>query len=105
MPSAEQIASQITSQIKDVVASSAAVFADQAAAQTAARIMVWSFAEAPAELRALHRGRNRAQWLIMVPHSLCGPDIDGEILRRAGNTDVSRNITLNGDMVYTGRFA
>jgi hypothetical protein len=65
-------------------------------------VMVWRFAEAPRPLRLLHRNLPPPEWLVFVPHSLIGSDLDESITGRAESTGVSRYETTAGDLVYAG---
>jgi hypothetical protein len=67
---------------------------------TSSRIMIWRFAEAPAELRSLHVNSDEPEWLAFVPRSLQAPDVDEAIMRGSGC--ISRYDTADGGVVYTG---
>ena len=65
------------------------------------RIMIWKFAEAPPELRALNTNPEAPEWLALVPKALNSPDIDAAIQKHAGE-GVLRFETSGGDAVYIG---
>ena len=66
------------------------------------RLMVWRFPAAPESLRSLHVGPGTPEWLVLVPASLSGTDIDEAILRGSKPGEVARYVTPDGDIVYTG---
>jgi hypothetical protein len=65
-------------------------------------VMVWRFAEAPRPLRLLHRNSPPPEWLVFIPHSLIGLDLDESITGRPESIGVFRYETPAGDLVYTG---
>jgi hypothetical protein len=66
------------------------------------RLMMWRFAAAPKALRSLHRGPGTHEWLVFVPHSLSGTDLDDAIVSPAETGKVARYETPRGDIVYVG---
>ena len=66
------------------------------------RVMIWRFASAPESLRALHHNADTPEWLVLIPHSLDGPDLDEAILQGARPGQVTRYLTTDGDAVYVG---
>jgi hypothetical protein len=67
------------------------------------RVMVWRFADAPTPLRSLHCSLPPPEWLVLVPHTLIGSDLDEAITnQRAKSSGVFRYKTPAGDVVYTG---
>jgi len=68
-------------------------------------VMVWRFADAPRPLRLLHRNSPPPEWLVFVPHSLIGLDLDESITGRPESIGVFRYETSAGDLVYAGSAA
>ena len=66
------------------------------------RVMVWKFDSAPAELRALHKGRQSPSWLALVPKKICGADLDAAIIAQTRLLNLDRHQTEAGDIVYFG---
>src|SRR5579884_1218134 len=66
------------------------------------RIMMWRFPEAPPELQALYKGANLPEWIVLVPRSVWGLDIDELITKQHRPDAVSRFELPNGDITYIG---
>ena len=66
------------------------------------RVMLWRFAAAPKELRALHSSTAAPEWLVLVPRSLSGADLDQAISAGAEPGQLARYETSTGDVVYVG---
>lgn len=65
-------------------------------------IEMWEFEKAPAWLQRRHTGVQRPQWLVLIPASIQGPDIDRAIRGQARLGDLCRYRTETGDIIYTG---
>lgn len=66
------------------------------------RLMMWRFAAAPKTLKSLHRKSGTPDWLVFVPRSLSGADLDDAILHKGTPGQVARYETPDGDIVYMG---
>jgi hypothetical protein len=66
------------------------------------RILMWAFADAPRELRLLHRASPVPEWLALVPRNLLGSDLEEIMTGNAKSSDVFRYETAMKDIVYIG---
>jgi len=69
---------------------------------TSDRLMVWKFEEAPPHLADRCSGVIRPLWLVLIPASIYGPDIDDAIRTQSTLSDVCRYQTENRDVIYVG---
>jgi hypothetical protein len=65
-------------------------------------IRVWKFDEAPADLKRLHSGEQRPQWLVLIPASIYRLDMDAAIRAQSCGDELCEYQTKTGDIVYTG---
>lgn len=61
--------------------------------------MIWKFAAAPTVYRSRFQERPSPEWLVLVPASLYGDDLDRKL---RSNLAVQCVIANNGDVVYAG---
>ena len=66
------------------------------------RLRMWRFTAAPKALRSLHRSEDEPEWLVLVPQTLVGTDLDEAIVKGAKIGQVARYDTPKGDVVYVG---
>ncbi len=68
-------------------------------------IKIWKFESAPHQLRRGHTVAQRPQWLVLIPASIHGPDIDELIRAQASLDNFCSYRTKTGDIVYTGSWS
>ena len=66
------------------------------------RLMIWRFAAAPETLKAFHCDADEPEWLVLIPRTLHGPDLDEAILKGSKPGQVAHYETPDGDIVYIG---
>jgi len=66
------------------------------------RLMLWRFAAAPKSLQSLHCEAETPEWLLLIPRSLVGSDLDDVIVQGAKPGQVVRYETADGDIVFIG---
>jgi hypothetical protein len=69
---------------------------------TLEHIKVWKFDDAPAELKIGCRSGKRPQWLVLVPRSIKGSDLDEAIQARSEVESLFTYQTASGDVIYVG---
>ncbi len=64
--------------------------------------MIWRFADAPKTLTALHCEVEAPEWVVLIPRTLYGADLDEIIRKGAKPGQVTHYRTPDGDTVYMG---
>lgn len=63
-------------------------------------IMIWKFESAPAEIRSLHGAGEVPEWIVLVPPSVYGADLEEAFHQRSGM--IAQYRTAEGEIVFMG---